>query len=172
VQFRWIPTHIRVPGNEAADQAAKEAAGVDPIARANAEPPSEPHSLRTLTATAKSSIRRAMRDEWDQAWEKCKHGRELFRLGVRPGKAGSLTHTSGHIEQLARQSHRCVQAILACGPTFTPSTRPIQTNVSVAKDHRRYDTSRLNAGTGWKNDIECAQVSLHAKTSNAFSVAR
>jgi hypothetical protein len=81
-------------------------------------------------------------------------------------------HTSGHIEQLAQRSHRCVQARSAYGPTSTPSTRPIQTNVSVATDHRRHDTSCLNAGTGWKNDIECGQASLHAVTSSAFSVTR
>ncbi|KAJ6114107.1 hypothetical protein N7512_007552 [Penicillium capsulatum] len=96
VQFRWIPAHVGVPGNEAADQAAKEAAGADPTARANAEPPPEPDSLQTLIATAKSTIRRAMRDEWELAWEKCKHGRELFRLGVRPGKAIIDTHVGAH----------------------------------------------------------------------------
>ncbi|KAJ5993112.1 reverse transcriptase [Penicillium sp. IBT 35674x] len=96
VQFRWIPAHIGVPGNEAADRAAKEAAGVNPNARANAELPPEPDSLRALTATAKSTIRRAMRSEWDLAWEKCKHGRDLFRLGVRPGKAILDTHVGTH----------------------------------------------------------------------------
>jgi tubulin alpha len=97
-----------VPGNEAADQAAKEAAGADPTARAGTEPRPEPDSLRTLIATVRSTIRRAMQNEWEQAWEKCKHGRELYKLGVRPGKAILDTHV-GHIEQLARQSHRCQQ---------------------------------------------------------------
>lgn len=52
-----------------------------------AEPRPEPDSLRTLIVTARSTIRRAMRNEWEQAWEKYKHGRELYKLGVRPGKA-------------------------------------------------------------------------------------
>jgi tubulin alpha len=35
-----------------------------------------------------------MRNEWDTAWENAKHGRELFRLGVRLGKAILDTHIS------------------------------------------------------------------------------
>jgi ribonuclease HI len=69
VQFRWIPAHVGVPGNEAADQAAKEAARTNPSTGANTERPPETDSLRTLTATTKSIIRRAMRGEWDTAWE-------------------------------------------------------------------------------------------------------
>jgi hypothetical protein len=54
-----------VLGNEAADRAAKEAAGHNPNTRTNLEPPLEPESLRTLTATTKSNICQTMRDEWE-----------------------------------------------------------------------------------------------------------
>jgi ribonuclease HI len=96
VQLRWIPAHVGVPGNEVADRAAKEAAGHNPNARTNPEPQPEPESLRTLTATTKSTIRQTMRDEWEVSWEKAKHGRELFRLGVRPGKGSLTTHNGTH----------------------------------------------------------------------------
>ncbi|KAJ6436485.1 hypothetical protein O9K51_10967 [Purpureocillium lavendulum] len=96
VEFRWIPAHVDVPGNEAADRAAKEAAGHDPNARAAPESPAEPPSLRTLTATTKSIIRKTMKEEWKQAWETAKHGRDLFRLGVRPGKGTIDTHNGTH----------------------------------------------------------------------------
>lgn len=91
VQFQWILAQAGVSGNEAADQTAKKAAGGGPNARATAEPRPEPDS-----ATTKFITRRAMRNEWDQAWEKCKHGRELFRLGVRPGKAILNIHSGAH----------------------------------------------------------------------------
>ena len=96
VQLRWIPAHVGVPGNEAADASAKEAAGHNPNARANPNPPLEPEPLRTLTATTKSTIRQTMRDEWETSWEAAKHGRELFKLGVRPGKGTLSTHIGTH----------------------------------------------------------------------------
>ena len=60
----WIPAHIGVPGNEAADQAAKEAAGHNPIVGARPEPQPELDSLKTLMATTKPYIRQTMKDGW------------------------------------------------------------------------------------------------------------
>ncbi|KZL79582.1 reverse transcriptase domain protein, partial [Colletotrichum incanum] len=85
VQFRWIPAHVGVPGNELADQAAKEAAGFSPNADAQAAPPPEPEHLRTLTVTTKTIVRRTMKHEWD-----------LYKLGARPGKSTPDIHNGTH----------------------------------------------------------------------------
>ncbi|KAF7184823.1 hypothetical protein CNMCM7691_006692 [Aspergillus felis] len=53
-------------------------------------------SVRTLIATTKSAIRQTMKLEWEAAWENAKNGRDLFRLGVRPGKAILDTHLRIH----------------------------------------------------------------------------
>lgn len=85
-----------MPGNKAADQAAKEAAGYNPNARTNPEPLPEPEPLQTLIATAKSTIHQMMKDKWELSWETAKHGRELFKLGVQPGRAILNIHTGTH----------------------------------------------------------------------------
>jgi tubulin alpha len=54
------------------------------------------NSIRTLMATTKSTIRQTMTREWETSWENAKHGRDLFHLGVRPGKAILDTHSRTH----------------------------------------------------------------------------
>jgi ribonuclease HI len=94
VEFYWIPAHVGVPGNEAADQAAKKAA--DPGSGTTHDQGPQMGPPRTLIATTKSVIRQAMRHEWEVSWENAKHGRDLYKLGVRPGKDVFTTHTGIH----------------------------------------------------------------------------
>ncbi|KAF1733556.1 Ribonuclease H [Beauveria bassiana] len=89
IQFHWIPAHVGVPGNEAADKAAKEAADPNLAQPDTMEP-------QTLIATTRTNIRQAMKAEWAQAWANDKHGRDLFNLGIRPGKATLSAHMRTH----------------------------------------------------------------------------
>ncbi|KAF3484324.1 uncharacterized protein GIQ15_03648 [Arthroderma uncinatum] len=58
-------------------------------------PPESDH-VRILIATTKSTIRQTMKREWETSWETTKQGRDLFKLGVRPGKATLDIHRGTH----------------------------------------------------------------------------
>jgi ribonuclease HI len=74
VQLRWIPAHNDIPGNEAADQAAKQAART--LGRRR----------RTLLTAAKRTVSEAIHKEWGKIWALGKHGRHLYFLGTKPDK--------------------------------------------------------------------------------------
>ncbi|KAL2204372.1 hypothetical protein CC79DRAFT_1336950 [Sarocladium strictum] len=119
-------------------------------------------------ATTESIIRRTMKVEWKSSWEKAKHGRELFKLGVKPGKATLDLHAGTHRLPLPR----CAPARLACEHISPVSTKLTQTNAIAAMAPRPCDTSCWSAGTGQKKDIKCGQANNHGMTLNAFSEAR
>lgn len=97
VQLRWILAHKKILGNDIADEAAKEATGYIITARTITDQPPEPEDLQILTTTTKHTIGQTMKNEWKQSWETAKHGRELFKLGVRPGKGTLKTHNGTHL---------------------------------------------------------------------------
>jgi hypothetical protein len=73
-----------------------EAAGYITATRTTVQPQPEPESVQIMTAATKFSIRKRMKKEWQQAWHVALHGRELFILGVRPGKGTLKTHIGMH----------------------------------------------------------------------------
>lgn len=93
IHFRWIPAHRDIPGNEAADRAAKEAAnsGTTTINTSDHDPCPSPdndtnNTIRTLLTTAKRTIDTALHQDWEFAWANAKHGRALHDLGRKPDK--------------------------------------------------------------------------------------
>ena len=100
VDLRWIPAHRGIPGNEAADRAAKEAAGYRPDSplrtpRRNQDwdqGHTATEGVKTLISTAKRSIHRTLQDNWVTIWTHGKHGRHLHCLGARPDKKNLKVH--------------------------------------------------------------------------------
>jgi ribonuclease HI len=85
VTVRWIPAHMGIPGNEAADQAAKEATGWRENGRRQqpADPPPQLYPLRTtLRRWCKTQTERA----WISAWREEKKGRATYRHTPTPTK--------------------------------------------------------------------------------------
>lgn len=77
VRIHWIPAHVGVPGNEAADRAAK-AAALGPRIMENGE------GVWHLTAPCKTRIRRRVAKEWTNDWENGTSRRVTFSLEREP----------------------------------------------------------------------------------------
>ena len=85
LKLRWIPSHRGIPGNEAADRAAKEATGWRDNNQTGprAEPPPE---LRPLKTVAKTWINKTVSQSWQAKWAAETRGRATFRHTPRPTK--------------------------------------------------------------------------------------
>ena len=86
VRIHWIPAHVGVPGNEAADKAAKAAA----LGPRDTE---SEGGLWHLTAPCKTRIRRRVVKEWVNEWENGTSGRVTFSLEREPNQRVLDKHT-------------------------------------------------------------------------------
>jgi hypothetical protein len=79
VEIRWVPAHIGIWGNEAADRAAKTAA------RASRGAPNVTQSkVYHLQTTLKTWIMRQTRAEWAYKWETEQRGRATYKYIQKP----------------------------------------------------------------------------------------
>jgi ribonuclease HI len=85
VTVRWIPAHVGIPGNEAADRAAKEATGWREDGRRR--PPAEaPPRLHPLKSTVKRWCRTYTDRAWRAKWRAETKGRATYRHTPTPTK--------------------------------------------------------------------------------------
>jgi ribonuclease HI/exonuclease III len=85
VRVRWIPAHVGIAGNEAADIAAKEATGWRADGR-RAPTADEPQKLFPLKTTLRRKCKQQAETAWSVKWRKETKGRASFRNTPAPTK--------------------------------------------------------------------------------------
>jgi hypothetical protein len=85
VTVRWIPAHVGIPGNEAADQAAKRATGWRENGRRQ-QPADLPLQLYLLRATLRRWCKTQAERAWISTWREDKKGCATYRHTLVPTK--------------------------------------------------------------------------------------
>ena len=83
MEFRWIPAHIGVEGNEEADKRAKEATGWS--GKGVIPPPPLIQTINTIFAAAvRASAHKAIMKDWGRRWAAETRGRSTYKLTPIP----------------------------------------------------------------------------------------
>ena len=133
IQIKWIPAHIGVQGNEAADRVAKQAACLHVNPGTRPRRPATTTIPKTLIATTKTVIRRSMMHEWEKMWLNEKHGRELAKLGAKPNKRTLKLHYG---------TRRAISSVITQMRTGKIGLRAYLNNINKS------DTDRCQCGYG------------------------
>lgn len=80
ISIHWIPSHIGITDNEAADFAAKEATGL----REKGLPAAPIESNPILVAAARTGVRLKIKEQWANTWHEGTTGRRTHRFIKEP----------------------------------------------------------------------------------------
>lgn len=95
VELHWVPAHIGIAGNEAADVAAKQATGWKlkrrsrgPLVEIDTDDKAKQATMiKELKSARKQAIRKDILPQWTALWKEETRGRDLFRIESSPRKA-------------------------------------------------------------------------------------
>ncbi len=188
ITLHWIPAHKGVPGNEAADVAAKEATGWrepkkrkagslaldfngrDYSARAEGPKAEKPKYIRFLMSSLKQSFRHLVAKEWTLAWIEAKHERATRRLLPNPTRT-VLSRCKGMTRAI---SSIIVQLRIGRSPwpnTYTTLEELSCPTAAATTTTKPYPTCSWNGPDG-SNFGKKSGVSRNLRTSPRFSVSR
>jgi ribonuclease HI len=83
LSIAWVPGHVNVPGNEAADEEAKKAAEGS-SSRLFGDHQILEEGIPTSAAAAKATAKGIVAREWDASWRKCPQRERLAKFDARP----------------------------------------------------------------------------------------
>ncbi|KAJ6016598.1 hypothetical protein N7540_011189 [Penicillium herquei] len=98
--LQWIRSHCDIPGNDIADQLAKEAAK-----------PGKTHPFSPLISRERAHISQGIRAQWEKEWKECKTGSHLCQIDhTLPAKYtrrlyGSLPRNRAYLLMQLRTGH-------------------------------------------------------------------